>query len=495
MANPAPIIIQIPAFNVEVGTTIDFNIIGGTNIVRSNKLYVYNLDNDLIFTHTYVSTESLHELPSKTDASIVYASGKTSNDFNNGNQYYAIIQTFTDIYATEGASGFSTAKLFWALPTPTLDINTIPASIDITSYNVSAVYDTNVNLSDINIIQQYQFDLYKSTGVLVQTSGVIVGSGTAVVGSNTQYSINYNFSGLEEGESYYVIATITTNQSWTISDTSSTFSVIIDVPTLGSATVLNSCDGYISITSNLSASYTSDITKILVKRLDVNDVTQTWLTLFSIDVESASDMNFTVIDYYNRYGKEYKYALVPIMVQNQGTVESPIYVEVEGRYTLSDAVDSYFDGVFIADNTAIHKLIADVDYSGASLRQSVGTIETIGNKYPVIVSNNSIQYYNGTISASIFNEAFYTNSANISRTDIVSTREEIAEFLCNKSPKILKDWNGNIWLIMFTGDVSFTFMNEYGMGIVAFSASWTEIGDAEDQYDLQNSGLIDIGGV
>ena len=107
MANPAPIIIQLPAFNVNVGVTIDFNIIGGTSIVRSNKLYVYNLDNDLIFTHKYVSTESIHELPAKTDSSIEYASGKSSADFVNEQQYYAIIQTFTDIYASEGASGYS----------------------------------------------------------------------------------------------------------------------------------------------------------------------------------------------------------------------------------------------------------------------------------------------------------------------------------------------------------------------------------------------------
>ena len=62
MSNPAPTAITINAFNVNVGTVIDFNIIGGTNIVRSNKLYVYDLDNRLLFTHVYVSTESIHEL-------------------------------------------------------------------------------------------------------------------------------------------------------------------------------------------------------------------------------------------------------------------------------------------------------------------------------------------------------------------------------------------------------------------------------------------------
>lgn len=528
MANPAPIIIQLPAFNVNVGVTIDFNIIGGTSIVRSNKLYVYNLDNDLIFTHKYVSTESIHELPAKTDSSIEYASGKSSADFVNEQQYYAIIQTFTDIYASEGASGYSTAKLFWALPTPSLDIDTIPASISTTSYNVTAIYDTNIvlDLGDVNLIQQYKFDLYKSTGVLVQSSGILVGSGTPIVGENTQYSISYNFTGLEESSSYYVIVTITTNQACTVDDTSSTFTVSITVPTLGSATVVNNaCDGYISITSNLSTEYDEDITKILVKRLDKSDVTNTWLTLFSIDVNQASDMNFTVIDFYNRYGREYQYALVPVMVQSQSGVD----VEIEGNYTLSGIVKSVFEGVFIADNTAIQKLQASVGYGNVNVRQNIGVIETIGGQYPVIVSNNNLKYRIGNIYADIFHEGFYSTTAypvleelvdddgfnfitsqgellivlnnisvrdnRLSRTAMVAAREAMEKFLTNKSPKIIKDWNGNIWLVMFTSDIELTFRNEWGMGIANFNATWTEIGSAEDQYDLQNSGLIDIGGV
>ena len=151
MANPAPTITTINAFDASVGTVINFNIIGGTNIVRSNKLYVYDLNNELIFTHVYVSTESIHELPAKTDSSIVYASGKTSNDFVNQQQYYARIQTFTNTEATEGSSGYSISKLFWALPTPSLDIDTIPASISTTSYNVTAIYDTNIALDSFTL--------------------------------------------------------------------------------------------------------------------------------------------------------------------------------------------------------------------------------------------------------------------------------------------------------------------------------------------------------
>ena len=255
MANPAPTINQINAFNATQGTTIDFNIIGGTELVRSNRIYIYDLsDNSLICTHLYVSTESIHELPPNTDGSIVYESGKSSADFVNGAQYYAQIQTFTDIAGTEGGSGLSVAKMFWCLVDPTLTITTIPSTISTTSYNVSATYNANTSVVS-NIIQQYQFSLYSATGSLLQSSGVVVGSGTQQ-GTSTAYDISYNFSGLSVGSSYYVVVDVTTTQGMSVSAQSSTFTVSIDTPTLGEATVVNNaCDGYISVTSNLSSEY------------------------------------------------------------------------------------------------------------------------------------------------------------------------------------------------------------------------------------------------
>ena len=255
MANPAPIISQINAFNATEGTIISFNIVGGTSIVRSNIIYIYDLsDNSLICTHLYISTESIHELPANTDPSIAYASGKSSADFTNGKQYYAQIQTFTNTAGTEGASGASIAKLFWCLVDPTLTINTIPSSISTTSYNVGAVYNSNTTATS-NIVQQYQFNLYSATGVLVQSSGVITGSG-AQQGTSTVYDLSYNFTGLNVGSSYYITVEATTTQGMTVSAQSNTFTVSIDTPTLGEATVVNNaCDGYISVTSNLSGEY------------------------------------------------------------------------------------------------------------------------------------------------------------------------------------------------------------------------------------------------
>lgn len=273
MSNPAPTLNQINAFNATQGTTISFNIIGGTEVIRSNKIYIYDLsDNSLICTHLYVSTESIHELPANTDSSMVYASGKSSADFTNNTQYYAQIQTFTDTNGTQGASGLSVAKLFWCLPTPTLTIATIPSTISTTSYNVSATYTSNTSGSATNEIQQFQFNLYSGVGALLQTSSVILyGDGV---------DLSYNFSGLEVNSIYYVTLDVTTTQGMNVSVQSNTFTVSIDTPTMGSASVVNNgCDGYISVTSNLSSEYeheeSVDSGEIMSFTTDsVNDITE-----------------------------------------------------------------------------------------------------------------------------------------------------------------------------------------------------------------------------
>jgi len=843
MANPAPTINQINAFNATQGTTIDFNIIGGTELVRSNRIYIYDLsDNSLICTHLYASTESIHELPPNTDGSIVYESGKSSADFVNGAQYYAQIQTFTDTAGTEGGSGLSVAKMFWCLNNPTLTIDTIPSTISTTSYNVSATYNANTSVVS-NIIQQYQFNLYSATGSLLQSSGVVVGSGEQQ-GTSTAYDISYNFTGLSVGSSYYVAVDVTTTQGMSINTQSNTFTISIDTPTLGEATVVNNaCDGYISVTSNLSSEYggsgsgdivtfetdsenvftklqvtfqptqsgsgtpspsnvrpiygvggvevdivgknlfdesvllqvsgwtendgvysglssalydkffnnpiplncaenevytfsckfkstngltlffrfhysdgtrsatqsasTSEtrvtfvstkgktltglsfsytatdviylsecqlelgttvteyepyqeqtytatlpqtvyggtldlvsgrlvvdkkymiydgsdgtwalsaswgktntavfynikilsnikyedfddnpylcetlltasrnelyendvqafgfsgalnqpqatvridktiasdvttfvswikanplhilvplttpltyqltpkqiqtlvgtnnvwseqgdielsyhipITNLLVKRQDIDDVSGNWLTLYSQPITQASDMDFTFIDFLNQYGKTYKYALVPLLTQTQSGVE----VEVEGGYTVSDEVQSIFDGVFISDSTGSQKCKANVGYGNVNMNQSVGSITPIGSQYPIIVTNSNNRYHNGSISGMIVPDDYYYNG-NLSRIDMVNKRNELEQFLTNKRAKIIKDWNSNIWLVMIMDNIDCSFDNNYGMGIVTFNANWLEVGDPTNQEDLQATGLVDVGGV
>ena len=72
---------------------------------------------------------------------------------------------------------------------------------------------------------------------------------------------------------------------------------------------------------------------------------------------------------------------------------------------------------------------------------------------------------------------------------MVNERKQLLDFLTNKNAKILKDWNGNIWLIVIVNNPSVSFQQNTSMRLADVSASWVEIGDYNSQKDLYEAGL------
>ena len=521
MAYAAPTISTINAFDATVGTTIDFTIIGGTQVVRSNRIYIYDItDNSLICSHLYVSTDTIHEVPANTSSDWVYATGKSSTDFTNESQYYMKLQAYVDTTGTTAYSGMSNAAIFWCLPTPSLTIGAITTPLSVTSFSATAMFDTNITgtIATTNEPTQWQATLYNTTGDQIFISPIQTDS--TQIGTSSQYTMTWNFSGLVDGTSYYVAFTVTSSEGMVAMATSNTFTVSITAPSLGAALAINNTEGgYISVISQLSTEYTSSIQKVLVKRQDLMDVTGVWLTLGSLAVASADDLNFTYIDFTNQHGATYVYAIVPVIQQNQGGVT----VEIEGEYTISEPVESCFDGVFLCDQTGIQKFVAGVGYGDATRHQAVGVIETIGGKYPIVVSNSNMNYNSGSVTAYSIGDGLYTQNRSqslaflvsdtgqyintdtdeyivvsimdvqrLDRQSIRKLRQTIEQFLVNKKAKILKDWNGNIWIVMITDNISITWTNDWGMGITTLDMPWTEIGDATNQNDLIDCGIIQL---
>ena len=84
----------------------------------------------------------------------------------------------------------------------------------------------------------------------------------------------------------------------------------------------------------------------------------------------------------------------------------------------------------------------------------------------------------------------FEDSKSLDRFEITKEKEAILKFLMNKKPKIIKDTNGNNWLVYFTGNPSMSYNNNYGQGMVKVNAEWTEVGDPNDKTDLYENGLI-----
>ena len=120
--------------------------------------------------------------------------------------------------------------------------------------------------------------------------------------------------------------------------------------------------------------------------------------------------------------------------------------------------------------------------------QQIGVFEPLGRKYPVVVSNSLINYETGSFTGTVLPNDFLENH-NFNALDMVNERKELLDFLTNKNAKILKDWNGNIWLIIIVNNPSISFQTNTSMKLADVSASWVEIGDYNSQKDLYEAGL------
>ena len=218
----------------------------------------------------------------------------------------------------------------------------------------------------------------------------------------------------------------------------------------------------------------ANVTSVRIKRRIKG--TFEWITLREIPISSPNDLSFIITDNLNAYNVEYEYAWVPMTN------------DAEGNYVI-ESILSQCQGVFICDVNNIFKLRAGVEYNNNDANQQVGVFQPYNRKYPVIVSNSLINYQTGTISSWVLPEDF-EDSKSLDRFEITKEKEAILKFLMNKKPKIIKDTNGNNWLVYFTGNPSMSYNNNYGQGMVKVNAEWTEVGDPNDKTDLYENGLI-----
>lgn len=216
----------------------------------------------------------------------------------------------------------------------------------------------------------------------------------------------------------------------------------------------------------------SQISGFRIKRRKTTDFN--WVTLAYIPMDAEREQvlyndNFAVS------GTEYEYALVPVLGNT------------EGNY-ITETIGAKFDGVFLCDQDTIYKFYAGARYGASERVQKVGVFEPYGRKYPVVVSNALTNYKTGSFGATIL-PSDYMRDGDVDRQAIVRERDELVDFLTNKRAKILKDWNGQNWMILVTSNPSISYIDGSGMGIADVAASYVEIGDPNNQTDLYNAGL------
>lgn len=201
-----------------------------------------------------------------------------------------------------------------------------------------------------------------------------------------------------------------------------------------------------------------------------------WITLNTVPINTVEDLTFAFNDLLNADYTTYDYALVPIME------------DVEGEYIINSIL-SQFNGVFIGDYSTIYKFFYDVQYGTNARNQQTGTFQPLGNQYPIVIANGALSYESGTVSATILNDDF-EDTGIINAPAIVEKKTIIKDFLTNKKAKILKDWNSNIWLCIIVDSPQVTYKSGSSMAIPQIQFNWIQIGDATNQADLYNNGIL-----
>ena len=255
-------------------------------------------------------------------------------------------------------------------------------------------------------------------------------------------------------------------------DTSFDYSSII--PTDWDTNTLMNADFAGNVSAGNVAQVAAGITSVRVKRRIKG--TFDWITIREIPVTKPEDLSFVITDNLNAYNVEYEYAYVPMME------------DVEGNYIV-ESILSKFEGVFICDIDTVFKFYAGVEYDTNDAIQQVGVFQPYNRKYPIIVSNSIMQYQTGGVGGWVLPED-YEDTHVFDRSKIVKEKEALLNFLMNKKPKILKDMNGNNWLVYFTGNPTITYDSNDGQGMLKVAAQGTEVGDPNDKTDLYENGLI-----
>lgn len=218
------------------------------------------------------------------------------------------------------------------------------------------------------------------------------------------------------------------------------------------------------------------VTDVIIKRRDVEKFD--WITIAVKKISSLKDFRDGIKgnDHLNAANITYEYSIVPV------------FHGVEGFY-FSTFVDSFFDKLFVTEKNQIIGTLATDGFCDTTRVTPSSIAETINNKYPTYVRNTVANYDKGTVTGK-FIEIDENCDVVIEDKPRIPYQRNFMDFLTNGMPKLLKHFDGRIWLISVTGNPTDNAEEIYNNRSISFE--WAEIGNYESERDLYYTNLSDI---
>lgn len=219
------------------------------------------------------------------------------------------------------------------------------------------------------------------------------------------------------------------------------------------------------------------VAKLAVKRRKIEEFA--WKTIKEFEY-NKNTINYEFYDKYVEANQEYEYTIVPVTDGN-----------VEGNYINIDTIIPEFEGTFLVDKNNLYKLLYNLEYNPTERVQLNEIYHPVGSKYPIVVSNGDINYEKGSLKALVLSDNTLNSSGSkIDKRQEKLLRKNLVDFLTKKSPKILKDGNGNIWVISILGNPQIEYLNNLGQSLANIHIEWIEVADANDVNSLSINGLM-----
>ena len=218
-----------------------------------------------------------------------------------------------------------------------------------------------------------------------------------------------------------------------------------------------------------SVDYSVDVvSELRIKRRKAGE--SRWKTIYVKNTETVDDFKFSYVDRLAAGNATYEYMLVPLITGEEGASQI-------------QTIESEFRDFYLVDRNQMYHIVLDSS-NDFQYNTETSVQTTIARKHPFIIKNGSIGYYSGSVKATFIElvdcEWDVDNGAYF--------RKLVDQFLANDNVKILKDWLGNMWMVMITDTISQDTSDSALFPVHSFS--WTECGDAEDIGDLYDNGFI-----
>lgn len=213
----------------------------------------------------------------------------------------------------------------------------------------------------------------------------------------------------------------------------------------------------------------SMVSSIRIKRRKNNE--HQWFTMWDVPIETNEDFDFEVVDRYAQGSQDYYYAMVPVIEHVEGNINK-------------NEIRSEFNHYFLLDKDISYPIIFNTSLS-LELNKNISIVNTLGRKYPFIISNGMSKYKTGTLQFSLCPIV----DCQLNADDIYNYRTQFEEWLSNGKPKILKDWTGQIYMIDITSSVPIDCSFHQ---LPSYQIQFAEVGDVLSEDDMYNNNFIDV---